>query len=61
MIPVDGWAQFFHAVRRKLMIENAGMIPIAKRRIIKAQANAPYDCLVGEKLWDRNRNYFSEP
>lgn len=61
MIPVDGWAQFPDAVRRKLVLEIADLVPHISDRIIKAQANAPYDCMVGETLWERNRGYFSEP
>ncbi len=61
MIPVIGWDQFPAAVRRKLVLEIAGHMPHSPARIIKAQAQTPYDCLVGERLWDRNRSYFSEP
>lgn len=61
MIPVNGWDQFPDAVRRKLVLEIAGLQPPAVARVIKAQASPPYDCLVGEKLWERNRSYFSEP
>jgi hypothetical protein len=61
MIPVEGWPQFPDAVRRKLVLEIANLVPTTPARIIKAQASAPYDCLAGEKLWERNRSYFSEP
>lgn len=61
LIPVDGWAQFPAAVRRKLVLEIAGLTPPAPDRLIKAQARAPYDCLVGEGIWQRNRSYFAEP
>lgn len=51
-IPVNDWSQFAEAVRRKLVIELAGMEKAPENaQIIKAQASAPYDCLIGEKLW----------
>ncbi len=61
MIPVNGWPQFPDAVRRKLVLEIADLVPETPARIFKAQASPPYDCMVGEKLWERNRGYFSEP
>ena len=30
-------------------------------RLIPAQARAPYDCLIGEKMWQRNRRNFDIP
>lgn len=59
VVPVLSWDQFAQAVKRKLVLEIAG--PPAQ--IIRAQTRTlpPYDCLVGEKLWDRNRGYFTEP
>ena len=61
VIPVHGWSQFPDAVRRKLVLEIAG-IP-AVPRIIKAQARPlpPYDCLVGEKMWRDRRSFFDIP
>jgi len=51
-IPVNDWAQFAEAVRRKLVIELAGNgFGTGDARVIKIQAKAPYDCLVGEKRW----------
>lgn len=51
-IPVNDWSQFAEAVRRKLVIELAGLANEPEHaRIIKVQASEPYDCLVGEKLW----------
>ncbi len=59
VVPVLSWDQFADAVTRKLVLEIAG--PPA--RLIRAQSRTlpPYDCLVGEKLWQRNRGYFSIP
>lgn len=61
VIPVRGWVQFPDAVRRKLVLEIAGMPAVP--RIIKAQARAlpPYDCLVGEKMWRDRRSFFDIP
>jgi hypothetical protein len=59
VLPVRGWAEFPAAVRRKLVMEIAGM----EARVIPAQyaPASPYDCLVGEKLWAQNRSYFDIP
>lgn len=61
VVPVRGWAAFAGAVRRKLVLEIAAR-PVAPR-VIKAQHTTPppYDCLVGEKMWDQNRSYFDIP
>ena len=56
-IPVNDWSQFAEAVRRKLVIELAGPeYGPQDAQIIKVQASAPYDCLVGEKTW-QNRTW----
>lgn len=54
VIPVRAWSDFATAVRRKLVLEIAGAPP-PEPRILPAQAVAPYDCLIGEKIWQRNR------
>ena len=61
VIPVFGWSQFPDAVRRKLVLEIAG-VP-AQPRIIKAQSRTlpPYDCMVGEKMWRDRRSFFDIP
>jgi hypothetical protein len=54
MIPVRDWSEFAAAVRRKLVMEIAGLPP----RVIPAQAQSSvsdYDCLIGERIWERNR------
>lgn len=58
VIPVTTWDQFAEAVRRKLVLEIAGTIAPERERVMPANG---YDCLVGEKLWQRNQMYFSEP
>lgn len=59
VIPVLAWDQFANAVKRKLVLEIAGL----PARVIPAQFTppAPYDCLVGEKMWQQNRAYFDIP
>jgi hypothetical protein len=60
VIAVHDWDQFAEAVRQKLVLEIAGRAP---PRIYRAQMqHAPaYDCLIGEKIWQRNRQIFMEP
>lgn len=53
VIPVYDWPDFADAVRRKLVLEIAGIIPQAQ--IIKAQVRDPTDCQIGEKIWDEFR------
>lgn len=63
IIPVLSWDQFAAAVRRKLVLEIAGYTPPA--RLIRAQhrgdSGPTYDCLIGEKIWERNRRYWDGP
>jgi hypothetical protein len=54
VIPVRDWSEFPAAVRRKLVLEIAGR-PAPPARLVPVQASAPYDCLIGEKIWERNR------
>lgn len=60
VIPVRDWSEFPAAVRRKLVLEIAGgppAPPVPEARVIPAQATlpAPYDCLIGERIWERGR------
>ena len=59
VIPVNDWAQFPEAVRRKLILEIGGLTP-EEPRVIPAQfkTEEPYDCLVGEKIWRRMREQY---
>lgn len=61
VIPVLDWQGFAEAVRRKLVLE-IGSAP-AIGEAMKAQYIAPsdYDCLIGEKVWERNQQIWSEP
>lgn len=61
VIPVLDWDDFAEAVRRKLVLELVGLPP---ERLIRAQLRAPdpgYDCLIGEKIWERNRPQWNMP
>ncbi|MEL6800343.1 MAG: DUF1194 domain-containing protein [Pseudomonadota bacterium] len=66
-IPVLSWDQFAEAVRRKLVLEIAGHTPQSEPepRVIRAQHRGDtgpvYDCLIGEKIWERNRRYWDGP
>ncbi|MCX2723257.1 DUF1194 domain-containing protein [Roseibium salinum] len=59
VIPVNDWAQFPEAVRRKLILEIGGRVP-EKAKVIPAQFTfeEPYDCLVGEKIWQQMREQY---
>ncbi len=59
VIPVLDWAAFVPAVKRKLILE----ISQKPARVVPVQftAQPPYDCLVGEKNYQKNRRYFDEP
>lgn len=54
MIPVKSWKDFPSAVRRKLVLElaapRARLIPANWRG---ARPDGSYDCLIGEKMWQR--------
>ena len=62
VVPVTDWQHFAEAVRRKLVMEISGLTP-PPERVMPAQLRpaAPYDCLVGEKIWQRRQGIFSEP
>jgi len=62
MIPVNSWDQFPEAVRRKLVLELAGDTPAVHKAAWKTSKSAPvilaeekpmYDCLSGERIWQR--------
>jgi len=61
VVPVLSWDDFPAAVKRKMVLEIASDMPPVRARVIRAQANAPYDCMVGEKLWERNRHIWALP
>jgi hypothetical protein len=58
VIPVLDWAAFAPAVKRKLILEisqGTSIVPV------QFTAPEPYDCLIGEKNYEKNRRYFDEP
>lgn len=69
VIPVHDWQDFAEAVRRKLVLEIAAVpVPaqIVPAQYTSGQINGqtprqPYDCLIGEKIWDKYKHYWSEP
>ena len=58
VIPVLEWYQFAEAVRRKLVLEIAGQMP--RLHTVQLRQQPAYDCLVGERIWERNRIYFPQ-
>lgn len=59
VIPVLDWDRFAEAVRRKLVLEIAG-IPLQPMQVQARQAE-PYNCRIGEEIWERNRFGFELP
>ena len=61
MIPVYDWSEFAEAVRRKLVLEIAGL-PVAPDAVgARLRRANGYDCMVGEKIWQRNRQIWMDP
>ncbi|MFL4470890.1 DUF1194 domain-containing protein [Tateyamaria armeniaca] len=60
VLPVTDWAEFEEAVRRKLVLEIAAL-PAPRERLWRTQSPKPYDCLIGEKIWEKNRSLFAYP
>ena len=63
VVPVLAWDQFARAVRRKLVLEIATHRSAPRVLHHKAQytPRPAYDCLIGEKMWEKNRTYFDLP
>ena len=61
VIPVTGWDDFAAAVRKKLVLEIASAPH--SYEILPAQLlqRDPYDCLIGEKIWEQRRFFLDEP
>ena len=61
VVPVNDWDQFAEAVRRKLVLEIGRADELAPR-IIPAQfmLEEPYDCLIGEKIWQQRGWQFDD-
>ena len=60
VLPVTDWAGFEDAVRRKLVLEIAAR-PAPPDRLWQAQSPPAYDCLIGEKIWEKNQRLFAIP
>jgi len=62
MVPVNDWDQFAEAVRRKLVLEIGEAQPSGEPRVMKAQfvLEEPYDCLIGEKIWQQRGWQFDD-
>lgn len=58
VLPVTDWRDFTGAVTRKLVLEIAGTDP---ERLVRAQVDPSYDCLIGEKMWRRLRMFEDMP
>lgn len=59
VLPVLAWDEFAAAVKRKLILEIAARpVPLVR---VSATSDTAYDCLIGEKIWERNRGYFLIP
>ncbi|WP_108482429.1 DUF1194 domain-containing protein [Oceaniglobus ichthyenteri] len=60
-IPVTHWAEFAEAVRRKLVLELVGLpsLPPIRARTFGATPTG-YDCEIGEKMWQRNFQYWQD-
>lgn len=54
VIPVLEWEHFPAAVQRKLVLDLVRMDRLREDlpRMMPADGAAPYDCLIGEKIWD---------
>lgn len=53
VIPVRSWAEFVPAVRQKLILELVGRQPEVQKAAFVGNGPDGYDCLIGEKIWDR--------
>lgn len=64
VIAINDWAEFPAAIRRKLLLEIARRPPshpTTPPPVLLARSAAPYDCLIGERLYLNNphRNMYS--
>lgn len=61
VIPVYDWVDFADAVRRKLVLEIADLVQTETLLPIQFTRSEPYDCLIGEKIWEERRRYWDFP
>ncbi len=68
LVPVTKWDQFPEAIRRKLILEIGGIVPLQPTvRLAQAfgaqglrSAGESYDCLIGEKIWQQRQWIFDD-
>ncbi|MEM8572756.1 MAG: DUF1194 domain-containing protein [Pseudomonadota bacterium] len=60
VIPVLDWEDFADAVRRKLVLEIAGL-PLEQVHRAQYVIRNPRDCFVGEKIWEELRRSWDMP
>lgn len=60
-IPVTEWEDFAEAVRRKLVLEIAGIAPAPQIMPAQALVRDPSDCLIGEKIWQNRAIQWNGP
>jgi hypothetical protein len=58
VLPVHELHEMAEAIRRKLILDIAGLQEPAPARVIRAQATAAVDCMIGER---QRRSYWMEP
>ncbi|MEL6751568.1 MAG: DUF1194 domain-containing protein [Pseudomonadota bacterium] len=61
VIPVRDWDEFPEAVRQKLVQELANLVEPRHAQLSSATPDGGYDCMVGEKVWDRVRDLLQQP
>ncbi|MEM9850636.1 MAG: DUF1194 domain-containing protein [Pseudomonadota bacterium] len=65
VIPVYSWPDFAEAVKRKLILEIAAIVPPEPLPVVPIQAwsgtKDPTDCRIGEKIWEFYRQRWWEP
>lgn len=70
VVPVHEWETFPEAVKRKLILEIAGgrhlhdyaaLDQVEEGAVHRANERPEYDCMIGEKIWQRFRYNYMEP
>ncbi|MEM1362171.1 MAG: DUF1194 domain-containing protein [Pseudomonadota bacterium] len=61
VIPVLDWSDFAEAVKRKLILEIAAAPSEPQLHHAQYTPRAPYDCMIGEKIWEDLRRTWDTP
>lgn len=61
VLPVWSWQDFAPSIQRKLVLEISGLAPSISPDAPQIRPAAGYDCLIGEKIMERNQAIFAEP